>query len=90
MDPLLSRLLAKTSELKDSRHSSTQLASSILSLAFSRPETASRPSDTSLALLVFEPGNMPRNTFIVEYLQSIVNGKLFLPFVAFDTTDSPF
>ena len=80
MDPLLSRLLLKTAELKDMRQSLNVLSPAIFNLClecseFNRP---TRGPDTTI--YTFDELNMQKNVFLVENLQTLLNGTTLFPF----------
>ena len=76
MDSLFSRLLLRTSELRDPRSSLSGLGPTILNLCFHASETGQSTRDFSSDIYVFDDANMQKNVLLLENLQASLNGSL--------------
>ena len=79
MDPLLSRLLLKTNDLRDQRQAFTVLTPAIFNTCLSAAESDTMTGDANSTIYVVDHQNMQRNLLLLETLQLTLNGKSIRP-----------
>lgn len=75
MDPLLSRLLLKTGDLKDPRQAFTVLTPTAFNACLSAAECDMDTGNPVGSVYFFDVQNMQRNLLLLETLQTTINGE---------------
>jgi hypothetical protein len=82
MDPLLSRLLLKTNDLRDQRQAFTVLTAATFNACLLAAESDMTTGDATGSIYIFDDQNMQRNLLLLETLQTTLNGKTVRPHLA--------
>lgn len=74
MDPLLTKLLTKTNELRDTRHNLNTQCSSIINLCIECSLSSISTREGDPKIFEFDENNIPKSLLLLENLQMTLNG----------------